>query len=85
MNAIIFCTTVAMNIFSMPAGNTVVGTTFLGERLQIQDTSALRDYVFVGEPGWDTHGYAGVKSMGWVAYSGLACAEPTIHPDIMPH
>ena len=78
MNAIIFCTAVAMNIFSMPAGNTIVGGTFLGERVQIQDTSLMRDWVFIGEPGFELgvnnqQIYTGVKSMGWVAYAGLVC------------
>ena len=90
MNAIIFCTAVAMNIFSMPAGSMVVGQTFLGERVQIQDTSLMRDWVFVGEPGFilDEHHqptYAGVKSMGWVTYAGLACGEPTIPNNTAPH
>ena len=75
MNAIILCSAIAMNIFSMPAGNVVVGQTTLGQWVQVQDTSTLRDYVFVGEPGWDKTGYIGVKSMGWVAYNGLACNQ----------
>ena len=42
MNPIILCTATAMNIFSMPAGNTVVGTTALGEQVQLQDGSLFR-------------------------------------------
>jgi hypothetical protein len=51
MNPIILCTAVAMNIYSLPVGNTVVGVTTLGEQVQLQDGSLFRDWVFVGTPG----------------------------------
>jgi hypothetical protein len=73
MNPII-CVATAMNIMSLPAGNTVVGVTSLGERVQLQDGSLFRDWVFVGTPGWDNKGtYLGARSRGWVPYASLAC------------
>jgi hypothetical protein len=72
MNALI-CVATALNIMSLPAGNTVVGVTQLGERVQIQDSSLLRDWVFIGTPGWDGERYLGVRSRGWVPYASLAC------------
>jgi hypothetical protein len=73
MNPIILCTATAINIMSLPAGNTVVGVTALGERVQLQDGSLFRDWVFIGDPGWDKGVYLGAKSRGWVPYSSLAC------------
>jgi hypothetical protein len=73
MNPIILCTAVAMNIYSLPVGNTVVGVTALGEQVQLQDGSLFRDWVFVGTPGWDNGKYLGVRSRGWVPYANLAC------------
>jgi hypothetical protein len=73
MNTII-CVATAMSIYSMPAGNVVVGVTTNGEQLQLQDGSLFRDWVFVGDPGWDGKGvYLGARSRGWVPYSQLAC------------
>ena len=51
MNGIFLCTAIALNIFSMPAGNTVVGQVPYGKAVQIQDTSLMRDWVFIGKPG----------------------------------
>ncbi len=68
MNGIILCTAVAMNIFSAPAGNVVVGQVPAYKAVQIMDGSLLRDWVFVGKP--DPQG--GIASpRGWVLYSGL--------------
>jgi hypothetical protein len=66
MNGIFLCTAIALNIFSMPAGNTVVGQVPYGKAVQIQDTSLMRDWVFIGKPA------DGLPSpRGWVLYSGL--------------
>lgn len=73
MSALI-CIATVLNIMSLPAGHTVVGVTSLGEQVQIQDSSLLRDWVFIGTPGWDDQGkYLGVRSRGWVPYASLAC------------
>lgn len=72
MNTLI-CIATVLNIYSLPAGNTVVGTTYLGEQVQIQDSSLLRDWVFIGTPGFDGTKYLGVRSRGWVPYASLAC------------
>jgi len=66
MNGFILCTALSLNIFSMPAGSQVVGVVPAYARVQIEDVSLLRDYVFIGKPGPD-----GVRSRGWVAYGGL--------------
>lgn len=73
----VYCALVAMNLYSAPAGNTVVGVVQQGEPLQIQDVSTLRDFVFVGTPGWDSKGtYIGVRSRGWMQYINIgACQE----------
>ena len=66
MNTLIMCTAAVLNIFSMPAGNIVVGQAPYGVPVVIQDTSTLRDWVFVGKPG------EGLPSpRGWVLYSAL--------------
>ncbi len=71
MNPFIMCTAAVLNIFSMPAGSTVVGQVPYGKAVQIQDTSMMRDWVFIGKPG------EGLPSpRGWVLYSGLGyCPE----------
>jgi hypothetical protein len=71
MNSLIFCTTVALNIFSAPAGNTVVGTVPAYAHVYLMDGSLLRDWVFIGKPNPD-----GVSPRGWVAYSGLGFCPP---------
>jgi hypothetical protein len=73
MTPVIICTGIAMNIYSLPAGNTVVGVTSLGEQVQLQDGSLFRDWVFIGDPGWSNGVYLGARSGGWVPYSSLAC------------
>ena len=65
MNGLIMCSLVALNIFSAPAGNTVVGGS-PQIRVYLMDGSLLRDWVFVGKPGPD-----GVSPRGWVIYAGL--------------
>lgn len=66
MNGIIMCTAMALNIFSMPAGNTVVGQVPYGVPVALQDGSLMRDWVFIGKPG------SGLPSpRGWVLYAGL--------------
>jgi hypothetical protein len=66
MNTLILCTAMALNIFSMPAGNTVVGQVPAYREVYLMDGSLLRDWVFVGKPGED-----GISPRGWVAYGGL--------------
>ena len=51
MNPLILCTAVALNIFSAPAGSTVVGEVPAYQRVYLMDGSLLRDWVFVGKPG----------------------------------
>jgi hypothetical protein len=71
MNSLIMCTAVALNIFSAPAGNTVVGEVPAYQRVYLMDGSLLRDWVFIGKPG-----ESGVSPRGWVAYRGLGpCDE----------
>jgi hypothetical protein len=67
----IMCIAVAMNIVSLPAGNTVVGTTALGEQVQLQDGSLFRDWVFISDP----RPQGGPLSRGWVPYANLACNQ----------
>ncbi len=81
MNPIIMCTAAALNIFSMPAGNVVVGQAPYGVAVQLQDTSTLRDWVFVGKP--DPGGHGGLPSpRGWVLYSALGYCpqQPSYQP-----
>jgi hypothetical protein len=73
MNGLIMCSLVALNIFSAPAGNTVVGEVPAYQRVYLMDGSLLRDWVFIGKPG-----EGGVSPRGWVIYSGLGqCQWPT--------
>ena len=51
MNGLIMCSLVALNIFSAPAGNTVVGEVPAYQRVYLMDGSLLRDWVFIGKPG----------------------------------
>jgi hypothetical protein len=66
MNSLMLCTAVALNIFSAPAGNTVVGEVPAYQQVYLMDGSLLRDWVFIGKPGPD-----GVSPRGWVTYSAL--------------
>src|SRR5215469_14807398 len=66
MNSLIMCSAVALNIFSAPAGNTVVGEVPAYQRVYLMDGSLLRNWVFIGKPG-----ESGVSPRGWVIYSGL--------------
>lgn len=72
---IIMCTAAVLNIFSLPAGHTVVGRVPYGKAVQILDTSTLRDWVFVGKP--DATG-ALPSPRGWVVYSGLGYCPSSI-------
>jgi hypothetical protein len=51
MNNLIMCSAVALNIFSAPAGSTVVGEIPAYQRVYLMDGSLLRDWVFIGKPG----------------------------------
>jgi hypothetical protein len=51
MNGFIMCSAVALNIFSAPAGSTVVGEVPAYQRVYLMDGSLLRDWVFIGKPG----------------------------------
>ena len=81
MNTIALCVATAMNIFSLPAGNTVVATIpapvppsrpFM---VQILDTSMFRDWVFIGVP----MGFGPVP-IGWVPYASLASCPIAVEP-----
>ena len=63
VNGLIMCSLVALNIFSAPAGNTVVGEVPAYQRVYLMDGSLLRDWVFIGKPGEN-----GVSPRGWVIY-----------------
>jgi hypothetical protein len=66
VNSLILCTVAALNIFSAPAGNQVVGTVPAYKQVYLMDGSLLRDWVFIGKPGEN-----GVSPRGWVIYAGL--------------
>ena len=66
MNTLILCTAVTLNIFSAPAGSTVVGEVPVHKAVYLMDGSLLRDWVFIGKPGPE-----GVSPRGWVIYAGL--------------
>jgi hypothetical protein len=66
MNSLMLCTAAALNIFSAPAGNTVVGQVPAYRAVYLMDGSFMRDWVFIGKPGPD-----GVSPRGWVIYSAL--------------
>ena len=51
MNTLILCTAMTLNIFSMPAGNTVVGEVPAYKAVYLMDGSLMRDWVFIGKPG----------------------------------
>ena len=42
MNTLIMCSAVALNIFSAPAGNQVVGTVPVNKEVQLMDASTFR-------------------------------------------
>jgi hypothetical protein len=68
VNPLIMCTAAMLNIFSQPAGNIKVGEAPYGVAVQIMDTSALRDWVFIGKP--EPNGSL-PSPRGWVLYSAL--------------
>ena len=65
MNSLILCTAATLNIFSAPAGNTVVGEVPAYQRVYLMEGSLMRDWVFIGKPGEN-----GVSPRGWVIYEG---------------
>jgi hypothetical protein len=71
MNPLILCTVATLNIFSMPAGNTVVGEVRAHKSVYLMDGSLLRDWVFIGKPTDN-----GISPRGWVIYSGLGYCSP---------
>jgi hypothetical protein len=72
-SSLILCTAVALNIFSAPAGSTVVGEVPASQRVYLMDSSLLRDWVFIGKPNPD-----GVSPRGWIIYNQLG-ACPRAH------
>ena len=71
MNTLFMCAAVALNIFSMPAGNTVVGQVPAGREVYLMDGSLMRDWVFIGKPEAQ-----GVTPRGWVKYEFLGYSPP---------
>jgi hypothetical protein len=67
VNGFIMCSAVALNIFSAPAGSTVVGEVPPYQKVYLMDGSLLRDWVFIGKPSPD-----GVSPRGWVIFAGLS-------------
>ena len=76
MNNLVMCTAFALNIFSMPAGSTVVGEVPAHKAVYLMDGSLLRDWVFIGKPS-----EGGVSPRGWVIYSGLGYCPPNPEPE----
>jgi hypothetical protein len=74
MNSLIMCTAIALNIFTVPAGNTVVGTVPAYREVYLMDGSLLRDWVFIGKPTED-----GVSPRGWVIYNQLGTCPRSAH------
>ena len=77
MSPIILCVAAAMSVFSLPAGKTVVyalqNPSNYQLRVQLLDTSLLRDWVFVGLPVPPLFGRpASIYPLGWVPYASLA-------------
>jgi hypothetical protein len=70
MNGLIMCTALTLNIFTAPAGSTVVGEVPAYAHVYLMDGSLLRDWVFIGKPGPD-----GVSPRGWVIYAGLGQSQ----------
>ena len=66
MNSLILCTAATLNIFSAPAGNTVVGEVPAYQRVYLMEGSLMRDWVFIGKTGEN-----GVSPRGWVIYAGF--------------
>ena len=66
MNPLIMCTAMALNIFTAPAGSTIVGQVPQYASVYLLDGSLLRDWVFIGKPERD-----GISPRGWVQYAGL--------------
>jgi hypothetical protein len=62
-SGLILCTAMALNIFSLPAGSTVVGEVPAHKAVYLMDGSLMRDWVFIGKPDQN-----GVSPRGWVAY-----------------
>ena len=79
MTPFIMCTAAVLNIFSAPAGYQVVGQVPYGKAVQIQDTSLLRDWVYIGKP--DPSG-ALPSPRGWVIYAGSGSAVPEGDPNV---
>jgi hypothetical protein len=76
MNTLILCTAMTLNIFSMPAGNTVVGQVPAAREVYLMDGSLMRDWVFIGKPSPD-----GVSPRGWVKYEYLGYCQHAPPPE----
>lgn len=68
MNTIIMCTAVALNMFTLPAGNHDVGVVPAGKPVMVLEGSLMRDWVFIGKPEGPNGDWS---PRGWVLYSGL--------------
>lgn len=79
MNTIALCVAVGLNIFSLPAGNTPVGTVppdVRATHVVILDTSLFKDWVFIGVPIDFPMAKPYVIPIGWVPYAGLTVCPP---------
>ena len=63
------CTIVAMNILTLPAGQSV-GIVPANKEVVIEQVSILRDFAFISKPGPD-----GASPRGWVSWGGLRSCE----------
>lgn len=80
MSPVILCVAAAMSVFSLPAGKTVVyalqNPANYQLRVQLLDTSLLRDWVFIGVPMGPAL-TPPVLPVGWVKYAELSsCPAP---------
>jgi hypothetical protein len=78
MNTLILCTAVTLNIFSAPAGSTVVGEVPACQRVYLMDGSLMRNWVFFGKPGEN-----GVSPRGWVIYAGLGQCQCVAYSNLV--
>jgi hypothetical protein len=69
----------ALNIFTAPAGSTIVGQVPQYASVYLLDGSLLRDWVFIGKPGPD-----GISPRGWIKYEYLTACPHRGSPEPPP-